>query len=141
MPRISAEHRAAIAYLSGCNPPPAPAKLDPEAVAIWRRIVQAKPIGWFDESSLGLLGLYCTTLVKAQQVAVELAPLEVHAAGVERLERRLTRLNSSCIALATKLRITVQASVNRHSRILDEAGASDDFDGLLGGSAVVRRCR
>jgi hypothetical protein len=40
--------------------------------------------------------------------------------------------------LATKLRITVQASVNRHSRMLDEAGAGDNLDGLLGGSAVVK---
>lgn len=138
MPRISAENRGAIAYRSGSKPPPAPARLDPEAAAIWRVVVRSKPLGWFDASSLALLELYCTTLVKARQVAVELAPLEVRTPGVERLERRLIRLNSNTIALATKLRLTVQAAVNRRSRMLDEAGVGDHFDGLLGGSAFAR---
>jgi phage terminase small subunit len=59
MPRSSAEERAAKAYRAGGKRPAPPAFLNEEAAATWRKIVAAKPLGWFDEGNLPLLALYC----------------------------------------------------------------------------------
>src|SRR5579864_7832422 len=78
MPRMSAEARGAVSYRSGSRPPPPPKDLSPEAAKLWRAIVRAKPIGWFDAGSLPLLARYCRTAVRAERLADALDLIGVH---------------------------------------------------------------
>ncbi len=139
MPRISAEARGALSYRVGGRPPPAPKNLSREAAAIWRAIVRAKPLGWFDPGSLPLLARYCRTAVRAEQLADVLDATTVHDLGAADLEKRVVKLNGSLTTLATKLRLSVQGAVDRKSRLLDEAGAGGADDRLLGGTAIWRQ--
>ena len=138
MPRSSAEERAAKAYRAGGKRPAPPAFLGKEAAATWRKIVAAKPLGWFDEGNLPLLALYCATLEQARLVAARVGATGVSDKGAHGLEIRLMGLNGSCVTLASKLRLTVQAAVNRHSRMLDERGPGEAAasDPLLGGKVI-----
>ena len=140
MPRISAEARGALSYRSGSRPPVPPKALSPEAAALWRAIVRAKPLGWFDAGSLPLLARYCRTAARAEQVADELDRTDVEHEDAADLEKRVIKLNGSLTTLATKLRLSVQGSVDRKSRLLDEDGAGGKADDkLLGGNAVWQR--
>ena len=137
MPRISAEARAAAAHLVGGKPPPPPKEMSPDAAKIWKLIVRSKPLGWFDYGSLVLLRQYCETAVEAQRFAAILA--EDCETLDDRIDvgKHLTRLNGSLTTMATKLRLSVQAAVDRKSRMLDEDGAGEKTDDqLLGGKAV-----
>lgn len=141
MPRASAEGRAAAAYRAGAKRPAAPAWLDAEAQAHWRRIISEKPLGWFDGGSLPLLAQYCATLVRARQLAERLSAVDPDEKGAQALEVRLMGVNGSCLSLATKLRLSVQAGVDRRSRMLDEGGPGEEVaaDPLLGGKVVKLR--
>lgn len=141
MPRASAEARAAAAHRAGGRRPAPPAWLDPEAQGHWRAIVAEKPLGWFDCGSLPLLAQYCATLVRARQLAQRLAEVEPDEKGAQALEVRLMGVNGSCLSLATKLRLSVQAAVDRRSRMLDESGPGEEVaaDPLLGGKVVKLR--
>lgn len=137
MPRISAEARSAGAYRAGGKHPVPPKEMQLEAVKVWRAIVRAKPLGWFDEGSLVLLRQYCETTIEAQKFAAMLAG-EFDALD-DRIEvgKHLVRLNGNLTTMATKLRLSVQAAVDRRNRILDEDGAGKKADDkLLGGKAV-----
>lgn len=141
MPRASAEERAARAFRVGGKRPPAPAHLSTDAAATWRQIIAVKPLGWFDAGSLPLLELYCLTLERAHLVATRVAATDVSDKNAHGLEIRLMGLNASCATLATKLRLSVQAAVHRHSRMLDERGPGEGAaaDPLLGGKVVRLR--
>ena len=138
MPRASAEDRAARARRAGGRRPPPPPYLSEGAAATWRQILAAKPLGWFDEGNLPLLALYCSTVERARVVSARVAATDVAEKGAHGLEMRLLGLNASCMTLVSKLRLTVQASVNRHSRMLDERGPGEAVasDPLLGGKVV-----
>lgn len=141
MPRASAESRAAGAYRAGGKRPDAPDWLDAEAQKHWRRIVSEKPLGWFDAGSLPLLAQYCAMLVRARQLAERLSVVDPAEKGAQALEVRLMGVNGSCLSLATKLRLSVQAGVDRRSRMLDESGPGEELasDPLLGGKVVPLR--
>lgn len=141
MPRASAEGRAAAAYRAGGKRPAPPAWLNAEAKTHWRRIVAEKPLGWFDAGSLPLLAQYCATLVRARELAERLEALPADKKGAQALEVRLMGVNGSCLSLATKLRLSVQAAVDRRSRMLDEEGPGEEpaSDPLLGGKVVKLR--
>lgn len=141
MPRASAESRAAAAFRAGAKLPAPPDWLDEEARAHWRGIVASKPLGWFDAGSLPLLAQYCATLVRARQITEHIATVPLDEKGAYAAEVRLQGLNGSCLALATKLRLTVQSSVDRKSRLLDESGPGEEVaaDPLLGGKVVALR--
>jgi len=136
---MSAEARSASAYLAGCEPPPVPEGFSPEAAKIWRDVVSAKPVDWFDGGSLSLLSQYCRTMAQAERVAAELdSPMASEFSDVERevRERRLVNLNGNCTTLATKLRITVQMKVHSESGMLSEKNKNKRDDNILGGKAV-----
>lgn len=141
MPRISAEARSAAALRAGGKRQTAPDWLTDEAKGHWKRIVASKPIGWFDEGSLPLLAQYCETLVRARQLAEALRDVPTGEKGAQALEVRLMGINGSCLSLATKLRLSVQSSVDRKSRMLDESGPGEEVasDPLLGGKVVRLR--
>ncbi len=139
MPRASAEGRAAAAYKAGGKPPAPPAGMSAEAAIIWRAIAGSKPIGWFDAGSLPLLQSYCENSAQCRKIEIELRELDIDDPLAGKLEKRLVSLNSACTTTATKLRLTVQNLVERHSRMITEAGPGDveeNEDQLLGGKAV-----
>jgi hypothetical protein len=74
-------------------------------------------------------------------IAHQLAATSIADRVAHGLEIRLMSLNGSCATLATKLRLSVQAAVHRHSRMLDERGLSEaaESDPLLGGTVVRLR--
>jgi hypothetical protein len=134
MPRASAEARSAVAFHAGAGPPVPPEALTDAEKMIWRAIVSSKPIGWFDPGSLQLLEQYCGTLIEAKAVLADLRKAPEKAKRSLRME--LNHLNTSCCMLATKLRLSVQAAIDRRSKMLDEKNDSTAEDKLLGGKAV-----
>jgi len=135
MPRQSPEARSAAAFLTGVQAPEPPADLLPGEVKLWVEIVQSKPAGWFDAGSLLLLELYAYTAIQAARVAAALSDVgDIGSPVAGRLCRRLVALNNSTVGLASRLRLTVQATVHRKSGMLSEPGAGET-DPLLGGRA------
>lgn len=141
MPRASAEARSAAALRAGGKRPDPPASLSEDAAALWRQIMADKPLGWFDAGALPLLRLYCVTATRAEEVERLLIATDVAADDAGEVEKRLVKLNGSCTTLATKLRLSVQAAVDRRSRMLDENGPGEELaaDPLLGGKVVQLR--
>lgn len=139
MARISAEARGASVYRAGGKLPQAPANFSKEAADIWREVVSAKPVDWFDGGSLRLLRQFCRTMAQAERIAVELDAPEARmlsAVDIEVRERRLVALNGNCTTLATKLRITVQLAIGTKSGMITEGTDGSAEDELLGGKAV-----
>lgn len=138
MSRMSAEARSAAAHRSGGKPPPPPEGFGEAESKIWRAITRQKPLGWFDSGSLPILGQYCRTLVLAERTAAELMDMAPSDPTAIDVGKHLVRLNSSITTMATKLRLSVQGTVDRRSGMLaetnDDADASSD--NLLGGAAV-----
>jgi hypothetical protein len=133
MPRMSAEARGASVYQAGGEAPSVPSELTPQEAAIWREVVDSKPVDWFDGGSLGLLRQYCSTMAQARLVAEHLRTCSWEDAVY--LEKRLTVLNTSCTMLATKLRISVQNKFDTRSGMLTEKKKKSD-DNILGGNAL-----
>lgn len=137
MARMSAEARSAAVHRSGGKPPSPPAGFGEAESKIWRDIVRQKPLGWFDAGSLPLLGQYCRTLVLAERAAAHMMLLPVDDAEAVAFGKHLARLNSSVTTIATKLRLSVQGSIDRRAGMLAETNELPDAgDNLLGGAAV-----
>lgn len=137
MARMSAEARSAAAHKAGGKPPPPPPGFAEAESRIWQKIVRQKPIGWFDEGSLPILALYCRTLVLADRTASKLMSLEPDDPLGMELAKQLVRLGSSVTTMATKLRLSVQGSIDRRSGMLAETNNTVEVaDNLLGGAAV-----
>jgi len=135
MPRQSPEARGAASFLSVIQASEPAADLAPGEAVLWLQIVQAKPAGWFEAGFLHLLSLYVRTVVLAARVAAAAAAADdVGSQASGRLCRRLVALNTSAVGLASKLRLTVQASMHRRSGMLSEPGAGAP-DPLRGGRA------
>jgi hypothetical protein len=111
--------------------PQPPEHLSDAAVKIWARVLSSKPANWFDEGSLPLLAQYCDLVAEQAEMVLrrrgldQLKPVD----GLERSELLKARvaINQSIrgyaatsTTLATKLRLTVQNTIDRRSGILDE---------------------
>src|SRR5947207_7552429 len=135
MPRKSAEARAGEAWRAKLAPPPVapspPPDLSPAARALWRRIVKSKPADRFEAADLPLLRQF--VVLSAQSIAVEnaLAAADVNDDAAPRLERRLRGLAATCAGLASRLRLTPQARIDRRAAELKNGG-SPARDRLLG---------
>lgn len=139
MPRSSSEDQSGAVWRNGGVPPEPPPHLDKEAAAVWREIAASKPVDWFDAGAQVLLAEYCDAAVHARGLNRELAKLRRKREWHELAdyERRAARASARLVSLATKLRLSVQASVDRRSRKLDERGpGAAGGDPLLGGRAV-----
>jgi len=104
---------------------------------LWRGIVASKPIGFFDAGSLILLGRYVRMACWVEVLENELIgqpALLPRSAGIE---SRLVKANGCLAQLANKLRLSVEASVDRRSGMLTEKPSGKDGDEsedvLLGG--------
>lgn len=145
MPRISAEARAASPVAGSCATVPPPTAMTREAKAIWRSIIREKPADWWNSAALELLAQFCEmsvtqTMLVAKRRAIDSLQFESVEAEFEAqklaisLEKRCHKYAATLSTLATKLRLSVQAGVDRKSGLIDEAGASSSS--LLGGNAV-----
>lgn len=142
MPRRSPESRAAAALLVGHAAPEAPKHLSKEAALVWRAVVASKPSDWFDAGAQLLLESLCDAVVHARAVGKKLHGYRKAGAWDEckPWEKRLALMAQTISTLCTKLRLSVQAVVDRHSRKLGERGQNQTPgtkpDTLLGGQAV-----
>jgi len=143
MPRQSAEARAAAALTAGGGAPRPPKHLSKEAAAVWREIAESKPADWFDPGACVLLENYCELTCQARAVAAKLAKLRRASSWEESkaFERRLAWITVTLSTVATKLRLSVQALVERQSRKILERGqapitSKPKADRLIGGEAV-----
>jgi phage terminase small subunit len=135
MGRKSPEARGAERFRAGGSPAKVPRGFSQEAAEIWRGIVNGKPVDWFDKSSLQLLGLYCRALVLADKLSASLDNANSLLAGdAPEREVRLVKLTGSITTMASKLRLTPQASIDRKSGMTTETGdGAEDDNALLGG--------
>jgi hypothetical protein len=142
--RQSAEARAAATFRAGAASPAPPKHLSRDARAVWIAIAASKPADWFDAGAQPLLESYCELTVQARAIAKKLARLRKGSSWEESkaFERRLEWLSLTLSTLGTKLRLTVQAQIDRRSGRIGERGAtpirrrSKAADRLLGGQAV-----
>ena len=111
MPRRSAEARAATFWQKSAGPPKAPRYLSPPARKLWKEIIAARPNDFFMPGSLQLLEQFCEVMIAARQAQIKLSetPLDAQSAS---LMRRLSVLS---MQLASKLRLTLQASMRSDS--------------------------
>jgi phage terminase small subunit len=134
MPRMSAEERAAAKWRAGENLPKPPKYLPLEARHLWVDIVSSKPAGWFDPGNLPLLAQYCSVTAMARMLTLERNALPIdpqHDRQAARLERRILKTTATMCSLASRLRLTPQSTIDRHSRMLSERGTPRNP--LLGG--------
>jgi hypothetical protein len=136
MPRISAEARGAAALRAGGKVPEPPESLSDAAKAVWRDVAGCKPSDWFDAGSMILLKDYCNAAVHADEISRRMDVLRQAEAWGELAdwEKRAALCTTRMTGLATKLRLSVQAAVEWHSRKIGEKGTK--ADNLIGGQAV-----
>ena len=139
MPRISAEARGSAAFRAGKRPPAPPKSLSPDAAEIWVSIAATKPADWFVSGAEVLLERFCRKAIEARLNDVKIDRLR--EAGADRdvmaAEKHGCVLDQTLATLATKLRISVQAMIERHSAKIGERGdEAASADRLLGGAAV-----
>ena len=137
MPRKSAEDIAAARFRgnpTGQHPQP-PATMPPPAAAIWRDIVEARPVDFFAPGSLHLLEQFCR-LVIVQRHNLDL--VESDATDNDALTR-VTKTSAALTTLATKLRLSIQSASRIGEAATKAAEAAPKLDGLLGGHAIEYR--
>ncbi len=136
MPRISAEDRSASAFRAGGERPEPPKRMTAPAKELWREIVADRPIDFFRPGSLSLLEKYCQVTVEDRRIVRRLARMRVDDADYASWHKVTVANSAMCMSLGSKLRLTVQADVDRHSRKIEERGDASATDDLIGGSAV-----
>lgn len=129
MPRISVEARAAAAHRAGSRHPKPPGHLKGRARVLWREIVASKPLDYFDPANQGLLARFCALSSYAEWLEVRLADDPTAALADE-----LRKTSAVTGVLAVRMRLTVQATVDRKSGQLDEKGPGQVLH-LIGGQA------
>ena len=133
MPRKSAEGKSASVWLAGAKHPKAPAHLSPVAKRVWREVVECRPPDFFRPGALHLLETFCEGVATQREHFVMLRQVRAEAGAVgEASDRRLlARRDDVAVkkvkefglmlaAVASKLRISVQAEVVRGSGRIDE---------------------
>ena len=103
--------------LSAIERPKPPGELTPEQSAIWREVVNSMPADWFPRETLGLLSQYCRHAVSARRVAQLIASAESDSdfdvEGYDRLLKMQEREGRAMSSLATRMRITQQATYDK----------------------------
>jgi hypothetical protein len=140
MPRKSPEALGAAIFLSGGNPPSPPEDLAPEAAKqLWARVVSAFAADRFDPGNLPLLARYCRTVVYVERLHDALDRLELGTPEAGKLHRQIMSGNNSLATLASSLRLSVQAQVDRRSGKITERyphGRPWEDEALFGGRAA-----
>jgi hypothetical protein len=146
MPRASVEAKAGAAWRAKAAAPSIqpPSYLCREGKSLWTQIITSKPSDWFDVGSLAILGKYCNTSARHDELVLRLTALEAQEpVNVKQrnafrreasdLERRILEHAKAVGILGARLRLTVQNTIDRTSGMLDERYPSDDDDRLFAG--------
>jgi hypothetical protein len=115
-----------------------PAELTREQAAVWNAIVRAEPADWFSASTRPVLVQYCRHIVAARRAAEMIKaleasittmsavdganPLAITLSAAEEFDRllKMQERESRVIAsLATKMRITQQATTNHRGNKIE----------------------
>lgn len=133
MPRLSADARAAAAFRAGGGHPRPPKGMPKGAAKVWREIVEARPVDFFQPGQLHLLEVFCRTaeLQRAALLLLESDPADDGAA------KQVARLAAIMASHATKLRLTISSASRPDAAINREKPAKPS--GLLGGHVVELR--
>jgi hypothetical protein len=118
---------------------PAPAELTKEEAAVWGGIVAAEPADWFSASTRPILAQYCRHIIRARRTADLIQNLEASVAtemdavdglarmsimlsateAFDRLQKMQERESRAIASLATKMRITQQATINQRGNRIE----------------------
>ena len=133
MPRKSAEQRSGSVWRAGAKHPKPPAHLSPVARKVWREVVECRPADFFRPGALHLLETFCEGVATQREHFASLRQVRADAAANdEETDRRVLSLRDEAAVkrvkdfglmlatVASKLRISVQAEVDRKSRQTDE---------------------
>ncbi len=137
MPRISAEARSAAAWRQGGKHPQPPKEFDADEKAVWREIVECRPVDFFQPGALHLLEQLCVATVAARKVA---AIVRERPGNSEAAKLYLSYAHQ-CAMHCTKLRLSIQSALRTESGKLDEReptakGQNGRSDVLFGGDVV-----
>ncbi len=100
---------------------PPPERLSASERAAWAEVVDGMPAEWFSGPSIALLEQYCGHVASARRIAAWIALAESEGLGgggasldeYERLLRLRERETRAVASLATKMRISQQATINQ----------------------------
>ena len=96
--------------------PDAPYDLTDEQAEEWWAVVNRLPADWFPRETHGLLADYCRHVIKsrriAQLVGAAEAEVELDVKKLDTLYKMAERESRAASSLATRLRITLQATVS-----------------------------
>lgn len=113
---------AAVSRIEAIERPRCPHDLTDEESEVWFSVVNRLPADWFPAETHPLLSQYCRSVVQARRVAelIERATGDVDEDGeptltvsaYDRLLKMQARCSASIAMLATKMRISQQATTN-----------------------------
>lgn len=93
------------------------AELTDEQAAVWVSVVNRLPADWFPRETLPMLAHYCRHVVAARRIAQLIERLEsadeIDLNEYDRLLRMQDREGRAMSSMATRMRITQQASYDR----------------------------
>ncbi len=103
--------------ISAVDRPEPLSDLTPEQRLEWALVVNSLPADWFPDETLAVLAQYCRHAVAAKHVAELIANLEagdkINYKAYDALLRMQERESRIVVSLATKMRITQQATYDR----------------------------
>jgi phage terminase small subunit len=107
IPRISAEARSAAHWREGGEHPKPPSYLSKRAKAVWREIVEERPVDYFRSGARELLAQYCAmAAVQENNIrAMEEDPLNPE------FQRLVRDMANSLNMTAAKLRLSIQSAL------------------------------
>jgi hypothetical protein len=115
-----------------------PKALSPRAKAIWRDIVKAKPLDWFDGGSLGLLADHCETQARLEECWAGLRRLPVGCREARMYLDEVKVLRPNYATSSRLLRLTVSAGIERQAAKAAESAPEAQGETLIGGEAAAR---
>ena len=106
--------------------PDPPTELTDEQCGVWNAVVDSHPADWFGPSAYPVLIQYCRHVVAARRVAQLIEQLVDTADGLnvlqfDKLLATQDRESRAIASLATKLRITPQATTNHRGNKVDNS--------------------
>jgi len=138
MPRTSAAERAGAFYLADKTARVPPKALSARARAIWREIVNSKPLDWFDGGSVGLLADHCETQARLEECWTCLRRMPVGCDEAKAILAEVKILRPNYGRTAALLRLGVQYAVDRRATLAGEGAPDAKGEALIGGQAATR---
>lgn len=120
-PKSQAEKSVAqVSRIDAVRRPKPPATLSDEQGSVWLAVVEALPADWFGRETWGMLEQYCKHAVSARRVAdlidAEEKASELDLERYDRLLKMQEREGRAMSSLATRLRITKQATTHKDTK-------------------------